>query len=242
MGFAITLAIGAILAGAIATVAGFGIGSILTPVIALHADTKVAVAAVSIPHVLGTSLRFWRLRRSVDQKVFLNFGIASASGGLLGAVLHAYADSPALTALFGGLLVFAGTAGLTGFSSRMRFGTVPAYIAGAASGAFGGLVGNQGGIRSAAMLGFQIPKESFVATATAIALIVDAVRMPVYFLAEGQRILALWPAVSIATVGVLVGTLGGEKVLRRVPDRLFRLLVSLLILVLGLFELWQLRW
>jgi len=241
MGFAITLAIGAIVAGAIAAVAGFGIGSILTPVIALHADTKAAVAAVSIPHLLGTMLRFWRLRKHVDRKVFSSFGVASAAGGLMGALLHAHAGSPALTALFGGLLVFAGVAGLTGFSGTMRFGTLSAYIAGTASGAFGGLVGNQGGIRSAAMLGFQIPKESFVATATAIALIVDAVRMPVYFLTEGHRILALWPAVSIATAGVVAGTLGGEKTLRRVPERLFRLLVSLIILVLGLFELWQLR-
>jgi len=241
MGFAITLAIGAIVAGAIATVAGFGIGSILTPLIALHADTKAAVAAVSIPHLLGTTLRFWRLRGHVDRKVFFNFGIASAAGGLIGAVLHAHAGSPALTALFGALLVFAGMAGLTGFSGRMRFGRVVAYIAGAASGAFGGLVGNQGGIRSAAMLGFQIPKESFVATATAIALIVDAARIPVYFLTEGHRILALWPAVSIATACVLAGTLSGETLLRRVPERLFRFLVSLLVLVLGLFELWQLR-
>jgi uncharacterized membrane protein YfcA len=241
MGFAITLAIVAFGAGAIATVAGFGIGSILTPVIALHADTKAAVAAVSIPHLLGTGLRFWRLRRYVDRKVFLNFGVASAAGGLIGAVLHAYAGSPALTALFGGLLVFAGVAGLTGFSSRMRFGRVAAYIAGAASGAFGGLVGNQGGIRSAAMLGFPIPKESFVATATAIALIVDAVRMPVYFFTEGHQILALWPAISVAAAGVIAGTLSGERILRRVPEVLFRRLVSILILALGLVELWQLR-
>jgi uncharacterized membrane protein YfcA len=241
MGFAITLAIVAFGAGTIAAVAGFGIGSILTPVIAFHADTKIAVAAVSIPHLLGTVLRFWRLRRNIDWNVFMNFGIASAAGGLIGAVLHARVASPSLTVLFGGLLVFAGMAGLTGFSSRMRFGTVAAYIAGTVSGAFGGLVGNQGGVRSAAMLGFPIPKESFVATATAIALIVDAARIPVYFLAEGPRILELWPAVSVSAAGVLVGTLSGERILRRVPEVLFRRLVSLLILALGLFELWQLR-
>jgi hypothetical protein len=53
-------------------------------------------------------------------------------------------------------------------------------VAGAVSGAFGGLVGNQGGIRSAALMGFEIDKQGFVATATAIALVVDIFRMPVY--------------------------------------------------------------
>ena len=37
-------------AGAIAAISGFGIGSVLTPVVSLHVDTKLAVAVVSIPH------------------------------------------------------------------------------------------------------------------------------------------------------------------------------------------------
>lgn len=35
---------------------------------------------------------------------------------------------------------------------------------------------NQGGIRTAALLGFDVPKEEFVATATAIGLFVDGAR------------------------------------------------------------------
>ena len=53
-------------AGAIAAVTGFGIGSLLTPLLALQVDTRLAVAAVSVPHVVGTALRFWHLRSSVD--------------------------------------------------------------------------------------------------------------------------------------------------------------------------------
>src|SRR5574337_446417 len=48
-------------AGGIASVAGFGIGSLLTPLFALRVGTRLAVAAVSVPHVLATALRFWRL-------------------------------------------------------------------------------------------------------------------------------------------------------------------------------------
>ena len=54
--------LGAVAAGAVASVSGFGIGSLLTPLLALHAGTKTAVAAVSIPHLIGTAIRFWRLR------------------------------------------------------------------------------------------------------------------------------------------------------------------------------------
>ena len=49
----------------------------------------------------------------------------------------------------------------------------------------GGLVGNQGGLRSAALLGFRLDRDTFVATATAIGLFVDGARMPIYFFTHG---------------------------------------------------------
>ena len=100
-------------------------------------------------------------------------------------------------------------------------------------GLFGGLVGNQGGLRAAAMLGFDLPKSAFVATATAIALVVDAARMPVYAWTDGARLAAVAPLIGVATAGVMVGTLAGHRVLAAVPERLFRVVVALLLLALG---------
>ena len=233
MAFDTLIAVAATLAGAIASVAGFGIGSILTPLLALRVGTKLAVAAVSIPHLIATTLRFLRIREHVDKRVFLNFGITSATGGLLGALLHARFSSTVLSYVLGTLLVFAGIMGITGLSQRMRFEGAVAWIAGALSGAFGGLVGNQGGIRSAAMLGMRVSKESFVATATAIALVVDVARMPVYAVIQGKQVLDIWAVLLFAIIGVVVGTLAGERILKRIPEPLFRRVVSIIILALG---------
>ena len=46
--FSLLLAAVGVLAGAIASVSGFGIGSLLTPVLAVRVGTKLAVAAVSV--------------------------------------------------------------------------------------------------------------------------------------------------------------------------------------------------
>ena len=174
--FGTLLALTAIVAGGIAAVTGFGIGSLLTPVLGLTTGTKLAVAAVAFPHFVGTAQRFWLLRRHVDRRVLLGFGIASAVGGLAGALLHTWISSRGLGVVFGCLLIFAGVSQLTGWVERVHWGRRAAWFAGLLSGTFGGLVGNQGGIRSAAMLGFDVPKESFVATATAIGLFVDVAR------------------------------------------------------------------
>src|SRR3954462_5912580 len=96
----------AIASGAIASVSGFGIGSLLTPLVAPHAGTKTAVAAGSIPHLIGTALRFWHRRRSRDRPTLWGVGLTSAAGGLAGALLTATTPAPALTPVFGILLVF----------------------------------------------------------------------------------------------------------------------------------------
>jgi len=237
MAFDLVVAVAALLAGVVAAISGFGIGSLLTPAFALQAGTKAAVAAVAIPHLVGTLQRYWILRRHVDRRVLLAFGLTSAAGGLAGALAHAWLSSRLLAVIFGGLLILAATAEATGWMAKVRWGRQAAWIAGAVSGAFGGLVGNQGSIRSAAMLGFDVPKESFVATATAIGLFVDAARLPVYLATQWSDIVEQWPQVALAIVGVCIGTAIGSRVLERIPRPVFRRIVALLLFALGIYML-----
>jgi hypothetical protein len=115
----------------------------------------------------------------------------------------------------------------------MRFHGSVAWIAGALSGLLGGLVGNQGGIRSAALLGFDLSKQTFVGTATAIGLFVDGARMPVYLAMQHDEIMGLWPWVALATVGVILGTVLGSRVLVRIPDVWFRRVLAVVLALLG---------
>ena len=205
--------------------------------LALSVGTKEAVVAVSIPHLVATAIRFWNLRRKIDRQVLKNFGIASAAGGLAGALIGSRFSSPILAYILGGLLVFAGLTGLTGISRKMRFGRKAAWLGGAVSGLLGGLVGNQGGIRSAALLGFNLEAKTFVATATAIALIVDGARMPIYFFTSPATVERLVAVDRRHGGGGAIGTIAGGRVLARIPEIYFRRLVSLLILALGIVML-----
>jgi len=120
---------------------------------------------------------------------------------------------------------------------RVRLGRTAAWVAGLLSGIFGGLVGNQGGIRSAALLGFDVQPAAFVASATAAALMVDLARMPVYAVLEADRIAALAGPIAVAAAGAIAGTIGGGRLLRRIPPPLFKKMVSVLVLTLGIYML-----
>jgi hypothetical protein len=99
-----------------------------------------------------------------------------------------------LLLLFGALLMVTAAVELTGLGRRMRFEGQLASVGGMVSGVLGGLVGNQGSIRSAALLGAHVPKDVFVGmTGTLI----------------GVQVLRWIPETSFRRiVGVLLGLLG----------------------------------
>ncbi|XUX00440.1 MAG: sulfite exporter TauE/SafE family protein [Dehalogenimonas sp.] len=231
--FASVLALVAIIAGAVASLTGFGIGSLLTPLLALKTGIGVAVAAIAIVHVIGTSLRFFLLRGSVNKRVLLSFGLASAAGGLIGALLHNTFNNSLLGIIFGCLLIIAGVSEITGLAGKIQIKGPLSWFSGGLSGLFGGLVGNQGGIRSAALTGFDLRKDEFVATATGIALMVDVARIPVYLAVQGRELIPIWNLIAIATIWVIAGTLFGKRVLQRLSQQAFTRTVGVVLIGVG---------
>jgi uncharacterized protein len=235
--FLVVVFVVATISGATASIAGFGIGSLLTPLLAARLGMTTAVAAVAIPHAIATALRCWRLRRNIDWGVVRSFGLLSAAGGLTGALLYMRLSNRTLTIVLAVLLIATAIAGLTNWVRRWRPGRAGAGVLGFASGLFGGVAGNQGGLRSAALFAFTLAPAAFVATSTATGLLVDVARMPIYVWRAGQSLLPFVAPIGVATVGVLVGTVLGERILLGLsPDR-FRKVVSTLIGLLGIWLL-----
>ena len=147
----------AVLAGAIASVSGFGIGSLMRPLLMVSMPTAHAVAVLAVPHAVATTVRWIRLRADVHAPTFRQFGIASAVGGFAGAVLQSQSGEPRS---YPCPRVAPGSSRQHGTrrGRRVPLPRTPVWrlTGGVLSGLFGGLVGNQGGIRAAALLGFQL--------------------------------------------------------------------------------------
>lgn len=222
-----------ILAGGIAAVSGFGIGSLLTPLLLLWFPPVQSVALVAIPHALASVIRWLRLRRDVDWSTFVQFGIASALGGLAGALLQVRLGGVILTALLGVLLVLAGGGEFAQRGLPLPNRSFFRLGGGLLSGAFGGLVGNQGGIRTAALLGFQLNPRQLVATSTASAIIVDLVRVPIYMHRSPTVVISNIPLLLVAAAGVTIGTFAGVPILSRLPEGAYRRIIGAMLVLLG---------
>ncbi|HEY0997414.1 MAG TPA: sulfite exporter TauE/SafE family protein [Gemmatimonadaceae bacterium] len=235
--FLLVVAVVSTLAGSTAAVVGFGIGSLLTPLLATRYDAGLAVALVAIPHAAATVLRAWRLRGAVDWPLFRRFGLWSAAGGLAGALLFTRLGGSALARLLGALLVLTAVSALTGWATRVTLPRWGAWMLGALSGFFGGVVGNQGGLRAAALFGLGLAPATFVATSTMTGVIVDAARLPLYVARSGGALRDGWALLLVATGGTVLGTMIGSRMLLGLSPQRFRTILALLIGLLGLLLL-----
>jgi uncharacterized membrane protein YfcA len=83
-------------------------------------------------------------------------------------------------------------------------------------------------------MGFQLRPRQIVATATASALLVDAARVPIYFLTTGEVIADRMALALVIIAGVTAGTYLGVPVLSRIPEAVYRRMLGGLLVVLGI--------
>lgn len=226
-----------VLSGATAAVIGFGIGSLMTPLLLARFAAPTAVGLVALPHLAATAVRFVQHRHAIDRAVLVRFGIPSAIGGAMGGLLHAVVRGELLIAVLGALLVLTGIANLTNGFGRWQPSAIVAAAVGLMSGIFGGLVGNQGGLRAAGLSAFRLEPRAFLATGTAVAVLIDVARTPFYLWRGGETLMELWLPIAIATAGCLAGTIAGERVFMRMSPALYRRVVGTAVLLLGLWLL-----
>jgi uncharacterized protein len=228
-----------VVSGATAGVVGFGIGSLLTPLLAARYGTDTAILLVAIPHTAATALRLTRHWAQLDWRFLRWFGSLSAAGGLIGAWIQSQLGVSGLGFVLGALLLATGIANLTEGFGRWKPALSLSPLLGFLSGLFGGIAGNQGGLRAAALLPYGLSPRAFLATGTAVAMAIDLARTPVYLARGGSELGRFWLPILVATMGCLGGTVLGERVMLGLPQARYRRLVGGAVAALGVWLLVQ---
>ncbi|HEU5317824.1 MAG TPA: sulfite exporter TauE/SafE family protein [Chloroflexota bacterium] len=218
---------------------GFGLSTSLTPLFALVYPTQIAVMLVAVVHFLNNVFRVGLFRKHVDLALIRRFGFLSIAGALAGSLAQGWIQGDWLKLLLGVSLLVLGSIealpGLSGWRFSRRFDQAGGLL----SGLLGGLLGNQGAVRSAYLVNYDIPKESFVATATLIAIFIDATRLPVYLWLHGPAISTQAVTLAGVTLAAWAGTYTGKRLVTRISQRAFKRSVSLMVVAFGFLMLGQ---
>ena len=227
------ICLAALLVAAMVLMSGFGLGTLLTPLFALFYDIKIAVLLVAIVHFSNNLFKLGLFFRHLDRAVLKRFGALSVVGALVGSLLQAWLQSQTLKIGLGVLLVILGTVEFLPPRVSWRIPKRLDPLGGFLSGLLGGVLGNQGAVRSAYLLNYSLSKEAFVATATIIACLIDVTRIPIYLLNYYGEIAAAWPYLIATILSAFLGTLVGKWLLDIVTLGAFRRVVAGSVVVVG---------
>lgn len=228
------LCVAALVVAAAVVASGFGLGTALTPLFLLTYDIKTAVFLVAVVHFANNLFRLALFRQQIDAGVVRRFGLLSVAGAVVGSLLQERAANPGLEIGLGVLLIVLGGVellpGERGWRLPRRFDQLGGFL----SGLLGGLLGNQGALRSGYLLNYSLGKEAFIASGTAIACLIDASRIPVYTAQYGSRLLPAWPYLVAVIGAAFAGTIIGKHFVERLPQGWFHWVVAAAIILTGL--------
>ncbi|MEQ1680008.1 MAG: sulfite exporter TauE/SafE family protein [Nitrospira sp.] len=246
----LSVCIAALLASALTLFSGFGLGTLLMPVVALFFPLDLAIAMTAMVHLANNLFKIWLLGRKADSSVLLKFGLPAIVAAFVGAALltylgelnpiyeyHAFGSDRQVSALklvIGVLIVSFVVLELSPTFSTVALDRKWLPLGGMISGFFGGLSGHQGAFRSMFLIKAGLEKEAFVATGVVLAVMVDVARMVIYGADLSVHDRAIdWPLVIGACISAFTGAYVGAKMLKKITLRSVQLMVSALLIVVG---------
>ena len=247
----VVVSIAALFASALTLFSGFGLGTLLMPVVAIFFPIEVAIAITAMVHLANNLFKVALLGKKASRSVLLSFGVPAVVTAFLGALVLGWLSvvpsileysafgnqmqvSP-LKLVVGMLILAFVTLELSPKFSSIALDRKYLPYGGVVSGFFGGLSGHQGAFRSMFLLKAGLSKEEFVATGVMLAVMVDTSRMLIYgWEMSGQHHGIEWPLVIAASVSAFVGAYLGSRMLKKITIKSIQVMVSLLLVVVSL--------
>ncbi|WP_299213092.1 sulfite exporter TauE/SafE family protein [uncultured Aquimarina sp.] len=229
---------------------GFGLGTILTPVLMIFFPVEIAIALTGVVHFFNNVFKLFLVGKNADKTVLLRFGIPAVIAAFAGAwVLVNIPDIKPLFAynlfdktfevypvkfIISILLIIFASMDLIPYFTKLKFGKEKLPLGGALSGFFGGLSGNQGALRTAFLIKAGLSKEAFIGTAVVVSTFVDFTRLSVYATNVTESgISDNLPLVICATLSAIAGAFIGNKLLKKVTLKFLQIVVAIMLILIS---------
>jgi uncharacterized membrane protein YfcA len=233
-----TLAVASVAAFGLAllsAVAGFGGGVLLLPVFTALFGLRVAVPILTLTQVSSNAFRVWFNRRELQWRLIGWFALGAVPLAVAGGLLLAHAPLGPLKRVLGVFLI-----GVVVWRRRNPHPRKPAdrsfAVVGAASGLGSALLGSVGPLTAPFFLAYGLTRAAYIGTEAAGALTMHLSKIAAYGAGDllTGRVLFFGVALTPAT---LAGSWAGKRIVGRISDRVFVILVEIGLVVAGVLFL-----
>ena len=222
------------LAGILGTITGFGISTVMVPVVLLFLPLPETLLFVGVVHWFGDIWKMYFFKKGIDWNLLIFFGIPGVIMAYIGASLVLTLPEKLLSQFVGAILIAYVIYLLLKPTFRLKKSFLAAATGGAGSGFLGGLTGVGGGaLRAIVLTAFNVPKSTYIFTSGLLGAVIDASRVTTYFLG-GTRIN---PTLTWGLLAFIPASLAGAWVAKRLVDKIpqgtFRSLIAVFLFILG---------
>lgn len=223
-----------ILAGGIGTLTGFGTSTIMVPILLFFLPLPQTLLLVGVIHWFGDIWKILFFKKGFNWKLILTFGIAGIAASYLGANIIFSVSEKLLSQILGGFLVTYVLFLFLKPSFKIPKNSATAISGGALSGFFAGIFGVGGAVRGVFLSAFDLPKAVYISTAGAIALFIDTTRIATYLLNDVMLEQQFLWGFLLFIPASFFGAKGAKKIVDRVPQKKFRMVITIFLLLVGL--------
>ena len=219
----------------VGTITGFGISTIMVPVVLLFLPLPQTLLLVGVIHWFGDLWKMLLFKHGVDKKLLLYFGLPGVIAAILGAMLVVRIPETIGQEIIGLIIISYVIFHHFKPKFKLRANSNTYILGGISSGFLAGLTGVGGGaLRSVILLAINIPKDIYIFTSGALGAFIDASRISTY-LFSGVKINQnlIWGFLVFIPASFL-GAEVAKKIVDLVPQKKFILLVNLFLFILGI--------
>ena len=227
------LAGGAFVASALAAVTGFGGAAVLLPILVVVFGVRDAIPILTVAQLIGNGSRVWFNRSELVLPVVGWFALGGVPAALVGGVLFASAPLSFLKRLLGIFLLGTVAYRHLGKQRSLRLPLRGFAVIGAVFSFLSALLGSVGPIMAPFFLVYGLVKGAYIGTEAFATVVMHVTKLVAY---GGTAILTIQSVAAGLALGpiMVLGSFIGKKILDRVPERLFVLLIEGTLLVAGL--------
>lgn len=205
----VNIALLSILGSGIGAMTGFGIATIMTPVLLLFLPLPETLLLVGIIHVFGSLWQVLLFHEGINWRLLLAFGAPGIITSFIGASISLDVPKEVLSRALGGFLIIYVLFILVNPRFRLQQRTFIASAGGASYGFLAGIFGIGGAVRGVFLSAFDLQKAVYIATSRAIALVIDSARIATYYTGgtrlEPLTVFGLLVFIPASLVGSLIG-------------------------------------
>src|SRR3569833_1358568 len=222
----------AFVAALLAAVTGFGGSAVLLPMLVCVFGVREAIPILTVAQLIGNASRVWFNRRELDWRVVGWFAVGGVPMALLGGMLFARAPLAALTRVLGAFLIFIVVIRhlpkLKGFRIPLR----SFALIGAGSSFLSALLGSVGPLMAPFFLAYGLVKGAYIGTEALSTVVLHVAKLIAYRESAVLPVHAVLSGLALGPV-MVAGSFAGKRVVDRIPERVFVLVIDAMLLAAG---------